>query len=446
MKIDDSRDDLRMTDDKMSRRKYVAVAGAAAAAAAIGGAAYYFGTQKPATTEKIRVFSIDIPEGVYLAAITEDFPQAELVNIPFLESMEKGLTELVSESGYFDVMLWHQLWLPQVGESKLAMDVQEEFDMTSAERNDLEPGILNVCDYETADGTRASMWPVRPCIDVNNYYRTDLFEEHGLTPPNTIDEYIDSATELNDPPNRYGTTSIATKSLDSFLRLAMWMWANDGGYFGDGGWQEGTIINEPESVEALQMRVDFFQKYKVWPDEVLNCESDEWVKMFSTGKLAMAPNWPYQHYTCSDPEKSQIVGKYKAKVMPKWVNHISGVGGWGVIVPKACKHKETVSEYLRFITNYENQKWMGLNIISPTARISVNKDPDIIATAPPDLWEATYFQYENPDVPCPNARVAHPKYNEFVQITTTAGQDALLKQKTPQEACDWAARKIEDLM
>ena len=36
------------------------------------------------------------------------------------------------------------------------------------------------------------------------YYRTDIFDSLGLTPPTTLDEFLDAALALTHAPERYG--------------------------------------------------------------------------------------------------------------------------------------------------------------------------------------------------------------------------------------------------
>jgi hypothetical protein len=81
------------------------------------------------------------------------------------------------------------------------------------------------------------------------FYRTDVFEENGLQPPETWDEFLAVAAQLSAPPDMYGTLVAGKLPSYIFYDFSSWL-------LGTGGkWTDESLNptwTTPEAVEAFK--------------------------------------------------------------------------------------------------------------------------------------------------------------------------------------------------
>jgi len=93
------------------------------------------------------------------------------------------------------------------------------------------------------------------------YYRADLFEAAGLTPPKTCDEFRDAAIKLTKAPTTYGFG----------LRGGKGGWDQWGAFvLSQGAKLEPGGLTTPQAIAANQWLIDLFQKDKVIPASAPN--------------------------------------------------------------------------------------------------------------------------------------------------------------------------------
>ena len=109
---------------------------------------------------------------------------------------------------------------------------------------DLEPGISNL----TFDGQVYGFPSEGDTAWL--FYRTDLLEEAGIDPPQTMDEMLAAAQQLNSPPDRYGMV-IGSRTDEAWWDFMHYFWAFGGQLF-DPETMEVTVNNEA-GVAALTL-------------------------------------------------------------------------------------------------------------------------------------------------------------------------------------------------
>ena len=88
-------------------------------------------------------------------------------------------------------------------------------------------------------------------------YRKDVFSEVGLEPPTSWDEYVEVATKLTEPPNRYGMIQM-WDATDNGATQYLWifMQSNGGTFFDASG---NAAFNTPENIEAVKQLVRLYE-------------------------------------------------------------------------------------------------------------------------------------------------------------------------------------------
>jgi multiple sugar transport system substrate-binding protein len=146
-------------------------------------------------------------------------------------------------------------------------------------------------------------------------YRKDLFEQHGLPgPPQSWQDFLAYAKELNDPPKRYGIALFAKRG--EYLSYDMTA------YFGS--WGSGFIdenkqilFDNDAGLEAMEFYADLLLKHKVAPPGSINYGHPEFTQSFQTGLTAMG-NMIQETVgePLEDPKVSKVGGKIAYGVVP----------------------------------------------------------------------------------------------------------------------------------
>lgn len=166
------------------------------------------------------------------------------------------------------------------------------------------------------------------------YYRTDVFEQKGITsPPTTFVELRDVCAKVHGDD----VSAIALRSAPSPSQLmfvwSAWMYGFGGKYYAsysDGAY-DGVAFDSPETVAALTLYTDLLQQYA--PTGATNWSVEDVARAFSTGQVAIVQEGAVFGGTFNDPKGSQVAGKVGSFVIPagpagSFVPYVSH--GWGV--------------------------------------------------------------------------------------------------------------------
>lgn len=157
------------------------------------------------------------------------------------------------------------------------------------------------------------------------YYRTDLFEEAGITPPRTWEEYLEAAahfngTDLNgDGEADYGSCIPKVRGGQSFW----WIIDFASGRLQTQGTGEGVFFDletfdplfgpNPAFIRALEL---FNETTQYGPPDELTLDLNSTRDMFLTGRCALTMDWGDIGALSIDPERSTMQDKVGTLVIP----------------------------------------------------------------------------------------------------------------------------------
>lgn len=147
------------------------------------------------------------------------------------------------------------------------------------------------------------------------YYRTDIFQAKGVTPPTTLDELRDVCKAIHGG----GTSAIALRSAPSPSQMmfvwSAWLYAYGGKYYSSyaNGGYSGVALSSPESVKALELFVDLLRNYA--PSGATNWSVEDVSRAFTTGQVAMVQEGAVFGGTYNG-STSQAAGKVGTFVIP----------------------------------------------------------------------------------------------------------------------------------
>ncbi|MGA9873010.1 MAG: extracellular solute-binding protein, partial [Rhodococcus sp. (in: high G+C Gram-positive bacteria)] len=266
------------------------------------------------------------------------------------------------------------------------------------------------------------------------WYRADWFDEAGLQPPDTWDEFYEAADGLTDKSaGRYGFT--IRGGAGSIYPLLQHMFATTGiENFFDGS--ESTL-NRPEMVEAIER---FAALYDVdTPTADVNNGFPQMVASFGGGSVAMM-----QHNLGSLSNHKKSLGeKVGAVALPRADNDVRTVMTDpfpSYTVFKSSKHQAAAWKFLEFMTSPESQAYWNENV----GQIPVNT---VARSAPafagmPSV-QAAEASLDDPATVLVTPPDYLPDFGKIVQVQMLGQwQKVLIGQLSAQDFADDFAEKL----
>lgn len=267
------------------------------------------------------------------------------------------------------------------------------------------------------------------------YYRTDIFEEHGLEVPETYDELLELACLIPElEPGMGGVASRAASGHQASHAFLLHLAPLGGRVFGD-GWT--PTINSPEGVaaaEALRQIVECGPEGSsaFGPAEAANAFAQGQAAMF-LDSIAFAP-------TFEDESRSTVVGNVGWAPHPVGVRAASQTGGFGLAIPRNAENPEAAFLLMQWLTSREGDLAVALAGGNPS-RFSTYENAELNAAYP---WSATFGEaLADAD---PDWRPIIPPWGRINADIGTTMSEVLTQGLDIQEALDGIAERTQALM
>ncbi len=362
--------------------------------------------------------------------------------------MVKILTELQSGAGSYDVFMTSQPMNYQYAAAGWVEDLQPWVDdpKQTAPDYDFEDFFPALIEAERWDKTdfggagEGELWAI-PANEEGYalFYRADILEANGIEVPQTIDELVAAAKQLDgtefDGKTISGFVSRGDKTyptLNPFSTFA--------GAYGVKDITDGkATVNSPEGVEATTKWVELMQYA---PDAASTYTWYEAQQDFLAGNAAfyidadhMAPDF--------EKEGSAIAGKVGYALPPEGPEgRSSSLWLWSLGMNAASEHKGAAWQFIQWATSKELlTKAIAEGNMNPT-RISVADSPEMAAAT--EGW-GDYNQVWKEILADHAAWQYSPSatWTEVGDIWATAIQSAIIGQSSVEDALDDAATKID---
>ena len=356
-----------------------------------------------------------------LPGVTVD---ARLMQAP--EAIQLQRLALSSSSAQLDILWGNNITMASFAKSgwlepldDLWAKHKDEFKL-----GDINPRLVQSCTYD------GHIYGMPLTVNTTLYaYRSDLYEQKGLTPATTWDGYIANAKALNEPPRRYGVTIAMKSDMVSNEMNAVLNTIGDGWF--DKNWR--PIFNDERGVKAVETYKRLAQFCVPGYTAVHN---DEHSINMSQDIAAQGQQWATRCSTMDNPAKSRVVGKIKWTVMPE--------GGKQVVVSDiycisrfAGKDKDMLFRLLASTLREENQR--GAAALAMPSRDGVLKDPEL---AEKYRWYPAVAQCLAIGQPLPPL----PEFSEASEIINKRIVQAVVGQMDTKAALDAAASEVQAML
>lgn len=272
-------------------------------------------------------------------------------------------------------------------------------------------------------------------------YRTDLFEEAGLEPPTTWEEFREAARQLtvdedeDGTPERYGFAMVGSNNGSGgsrFVPIMRTFGAQELRQEGD-AWV--TDFESPEAVAAFELYGELVNTDQVVPPGPFQTSYGEAVALLASDKAAMMVTGPHS-IGAIEAQNPDLEGKLAGAPLPAAPGQqpASALGMLGFSISNQSEHQEAAVEYLQFLLNKENQLRWNAETGRLPARTEAAQDPAVRRPELEGFLEAQQYAFALPAVP----------YYPRVQVIAAEGYQAVIAQEsTPQEAAAEAAAKVQ---
>jgi len=454
-----------MSEGRVSRRKYIAVAGAAAAAAVIGGAAYYLSrpgpptptpTPKPTATPTPKPVTGEVTwlhtgwGGDTAKKIVENFmkenPEIKVIytTTKSEEYHSKMVAAFAGGSAPWDI-IWCPLgWYYEFIENGWIIPIDDY--LTNDLKNDLLPMARAGTEYE---GSFYGL-PWYLALGLGFFYNEKMLSEAGIDkPPGTWDEVLQQCLTLKEKGVvKYPLSMSLMEDEDTWTTFKGILKAHHGKFYDDDG---KCLYNSPLAVEVLQWIVDCVHKHKVIHPTCLETEMHGVAELMAAGEVAFQiNNYYYMKTPINDPEKSKVAGQVNTVLMPGpegkpgQGGSIGSAPNWGI--PKYTKNPEATYKFLSYLGGpIGNKRWAVEKSLFPAYKSAAN-DPEVLsAIKGAKVWleqvsKYGVFQFDkNYDGP------EKLFGQELAEVAMKEISKAVTLTKTPKEALDAIAKAYEEI-
>ena len=216
------------------------------------------------------------------------------------------------------------------------------------------------------------------------YYRKDLLAKHGLEPPRTWPELVETAKTIlaRERDHRLSGYSGQFKQYEGLVCNMMEYILARGGSL----WDEARMlstIDEPPARQAVRFVRDHVIG-EIAHRGVLAYEEPESLALFVQGGAIFHRNWPYAWKVADDPKSSKIAGKVGMAALPGFPGHkgASTLGGWQLGISRFSTKPDLAWRFAAFIASAEIQKRIALAAGRAPSRVALFGDPEINAAMP----------------------------------------------------------------
>ena len=353
---------------------------------------------------------------------------------------EKMLLEMTAHTGGFDVIFINYAWLNP--ETAQFLEPLDNYLASAAADYDFDDLIGSLSAAANFDGAQMAI-PFRIGGSML-YYRTDLFEEYGVKPPETWDEFMAAAEALTlDTDNDgeidiYGVVQRGRPGYElsqDFLRYAF-------AFGADLLNPEMTecVMDSDAGIAALDTFAGIYQKGYAPPD-MQALGRDEYIAAMQQGRAAMAVYF--------SPYWSSLIGEDSlfAEEMG-WiiVPHAPGVepgrtqnAGWVLAINADSPNKEAAWDLVEYLTTKEAQVRAASDYSNGPVRVSTYDNVAYLEAFPLATDWAKAIA----------ASIFEPPHNQYPQMQDILSEEIILALdgvKTSEEAMKASCERIDLLL
>lgn len=336
------------------------------------------------------------------------------------------LSTLISANNAPDLANIATLWLPEL----VNLGVVEPLDgfLSEQMRERFIPKTLRGAAYE------GKLYGLPIAVSARALYcNTKLLADAGAKVPTNWDELLDAARKCtNRDKGIYGFGMQGAKT-ETDVYFYYFLWANGGSILSED--KSKATFNSPQGVEALQFMVDLIHKYKVTQPDPTAYGREDLQDLFKGGRLAMMITGPWFWGML---EKDVPDLEYELAPIPARKEQVTMAVTDNLIMFKSCADKQAAWRFIEFFYQPElRREWAQTFGMLPELKEVAQSD--FITSS--KQWSLLMSLL-------PSGRFVplHPRWVSIAEEIKAGLQQAQLQTKSPKEALDAAAERVNRIL
>ncbi len=284
-------------------------------------------------------------------------------------------------------------------------------------------------------------------------YRKDVFDERGLMPADTLEQFTSNAAAAHDPANRlWGAALRGFKGAGQNMYIYPSIFRAFGGeWFNSSG---DMTVNTEEAIGALEWYVNLLNNYA--PEGVENWNWPDIADAFGQGTVASYIDAHGSAAVIANPEKSKVVGKIGFARWPKGPSgkRVTSIWNWSFPINAALSEKDKAATWLfiQWAASRETQAATSYAFPGAYKRSGANRTSlwnldayrSVLGSAGDNFIEAVTTSFaEDTDV---DWRPRLPQWPAVGDTMATAIQASLVGQSSVSDALNEAQAKIDGIL
>lgn len=278
------------------------------------------------------------------------------------------VTNLEAGAADFDVLALDIIWIPEFRRAGWLHELTSY--VTPGQFDDFLPASLEAALFN--ERLYAVPWFADAGV---LYYRKDLLERYGLTPPRTIAELMHFAQYILHHEQNPTLTGFVWqgKQYEGLLCVALeFIRAYGGEIMGPHG---QSLLTTPATVTGLSVLRNTIGESRISPSFVTTADEESARHLFAGGKAVFMRNWPYA-WALLNAADSPMRGRVGVTNVPGSPGRpgVPTLGGWHLGINRFSRHPQLAWELVAFLTRAESQRRLAAaGGLKPT-RVSVYHD------------------------------------------------------------------------
>ncbi|MGH3148798.1 MAG: ABC transporter substrate-binding protein, partial [Rubrobacter sp.] len=273
--------------------------------------------------------------------------------VPFGSFQQRVVTEAVTGGGTYDMVAWVDSWGPSIQGSLLPLNDRIEQD--NVDMGDFPPAFRQAAQIGSEERIYYGM-PLRGHA-FTYFYREDVYNELGLEPPETWQEFVEQGDRISQETDLYPSSMYYSRTAGQ--NVFMWLdllWGNGSDVFDE---NYRPIFNNAEGIEATELYIDFLREYEMTPPASVSWDETEGQQGLGQGQAATFMGWSWIYSLLISEEASKGVRDNIAfSTPPSWEGKEPVTYGylWPVGILQDSRNQDAAWEYLKWMTSAETEK------------------------------------------------------------------------------------------
>ena len=325
--------------------------------------------------DEISLYLVSSPSSTAIQSFIPAFEEktgikVKVTDMPYGEAHQKLLLSVRLQQGQYDVAQFDNTFLAPYGAAGIMAPLDGY--IQGSKEYDIADFSQGQQDYGKYDGkTLGLTLSTEPMI---LWYRTDIYDQLGLTPAATWDEFMANAKAVHESDLGDGT-------ILGWGPNATWWWMtfvwSFGGQLYDA--ELNPTVNSPEAVAATQYFKGLLQ---YGPAGGISASGDDTTNKFLSQNIGSMVQYSGYYGVALDEANNAFVGKLGTAPMPKGSADITHLAGWNIGIPADANNKDAAWQFLEFVLGKSNAEDFLLAGAAAIGRKSVAANPKLLEIHP----------------------------------------------------------------